>query len=37
MGTVIGENCSVHPAIVRYIICCRKFVVKCCMLVGEVK
>ena len=33
---VIGENCSVHPAIVRYIICCRKFTLKCCMLVGNV-
>ena len=34
---VLGENCSVHPAIVGYIICCRKFTVKCCMLVGKVK
>ena len=34
---VIGKNCSVHPAIVRYIICYRKVTVKCCMLVGKVK
>ena len=34
---VIGENCTVQPVIVRYIRCCRKFTVKCCMLVGNVK
>ena len=29
---VLGGNCSLHPAIGRYNICCRKFTVKCCML-----